>query len=151
VARRRGGLLRWLVPIISVVLAARHRWPQLGFFLTFSLVLWISFFKRTICDVETKARNDGCGNAVRGRLRGCRLHRREKRDALWALLGLRNPGQRYRVMWARPSSTYGHATPSPEVGEPRVSRPLYDGSMLVATIFGSLGTLVGVALQLHWL
>ncbi|MCA1694125.1 MAG: hypothetical protein LC749_05010 [Actinobacteria bacterium] len=150
-ARKRGGLLQRLAFVVSVFLTVHRAWVALGLFLMLSLVLWISFFRRTICDVETKARNDGCGNPVRGRLRGCYLHRREKRDALCALLGLRNPGRRYRVMWTRPGSTYGRATPSPQVEEPHLGRPLYDGTMLVATIIGSLGTLAALAVQLHQL
>lgn len=111
-------------------------------------LVWMGFFKSTLCDVETKTRGEACGNPARGHLRACHLHKRDKRDALWALLGMTNPGARYRVIWARRGSGHGRTSPAPEEVSPRVARPWYDGTMLVATIVGSAATAASLAAQL---
>ena len=54
---------------------------------------------------------------------------------------LRNPAIRYRIMWALPRSNYGRVSPEPESAPARVMSPMYDGTMLLATV---LMTIVGV-------
>lgn len=72
------------------------------------LMTWICLLMPTYCDYQT-ARRKPCSRRVRGKLRGCRDHRREKRDALFAAIRLRNPGLLFRVMWSpsSPSSAPG--------------------------------------------
>jgi hypothetical protein len=155
-ARRRrrsgaGGSLGGLVVLILTLFAVyRKDWPALAILWIFSLVLWIAFFKPTQCDVETRD-GEGCGNPARGRLRACHLvkHKRAKHDALWTMLKLKNPAIRYRVMWAQPRSSYGRESSQPETAPPRLMRPVYDGTMLAATVVGAAVTVLAFALQVR--
>ena len=66
-------------------------------------------------------------------------HKRAKRDALGGMFGLRNPEIKYRIMWAEQHSSYGRVSPQPEkTPEPKVTRPLYDGTMLGATVLSAV-------------
>jgi hypothetical protein len=142
-----GGLV---VVIVSLLLASRKDWPTLVIFWVFVLVLWLAFFKPTQCDVE-KDNGEGCGNPAHGRLRACHLrkHKRAKNDALWAMVRLRNPAIRYRIKWAQPRSSYGRVSPQPEEAEPKVTRPLYDGTMLGATVLMFFLAAATFTLQFH--
>jgi hypothetical protein len=116
--------------ILSLIFIGQRGWLALAVLWTLVLVLWLAFFKKTQCDVETKE-GTGCGRDARGRLRSCGLvmHKRAKRDALWRVFGLRNPAIRYRIMWAQERSSYGRVSPQAEgESEPKVTRPLYDGT-----------------------
>lgn len=151
--RSRGGgasLGSLVVLILSLLVVQRREWPALAILWAFVLVLWLAFFKRTQCDVET-SNGDGCGNPARGRLRACHLvkHKRAKNDALWGMLRLKNPAIRYRIKWAESRSSYGHVSPESEATPPRIMRPLYDGTMLVATVVGTAVTVITLALQVH--
>ena len=140
-ARRRrrskgsGLSLGGLVAILSLVFIAQKGWLALAVLWIFALVLWLAFLKPTQCDVE-KDNGEGCGNPAHGRLRACHLvkHKRAKNDALWAMFRLRNPAIHYRIKWAQPHSNYGRVSPQAEESEPKVTRPLYDGTMLGATV-----------------
>jgi hypothetical protein len=142
-----GGLV---IVVLSLLLASRKDWPTLVIFWIFVLVLWVSFFKPTQCDVE-KSDGEGCGNPAHGRLRACHLvkHKRAKHDALWRMFRLKNPAIRYRIIWAHPRSSYGRVSPQPEESPPRLMRPLYDGTMLVATVLGAAATVITLALPTH--
>lgn len=52
------------------------------------LLVWITLFMPTYCDVET-TRGRGCRRPAYGKLRACRTHAREKRDAVFGLFNLR--------------------------------------------------------------
>jgi len=149
---RVGGLsaVSLVVLVLSLLLASRKEWPVLAIFWIFVLVLWLAFFKPTQCDVETDG-GKACGNVAHGRLRACHLvkHKRAKNDALWAMFKLRNPAIRYRIKWAQPRTSYGHVSPQPAAPPPRLMRPLYDGSMLAATVLGAAATVIGLALQVR--
>ena len=134
-----------MVLVLSLLLASRKEWPALAIFWIFVLVLWLAFFKPTQCDVETDD-GEACGNVAHGRLRACHLvkHKRAKNDALWAMFKLRNPAIRYRIKWAQPRSSYGHVSPQPGTPPPRLMRPLYDGTMLAATVLGAAATVIGL-------
>lgn len=134
--------------IVSALLASRHAWPALVILWIFLLVIWVAFFKPTQCDVETRE-GEGCGNPARGRLRACHLtkHKRAKHDALWAMIGRRNPAGRYRVLWAQPRTAYGRESPRPQESAPRLMKPVYDGTMLAATVVGSVATVIALSLQ----
>ncbi len=155
-ARRRrrskaGGLSvgALIVLLASLFLASRKAWPALAIWWLFVLVLWVAFFKRTQCDVETAA-GEGCGNPARGRLRACHLvkHKRAKHDALWAMVGRGNPATRYRLKWVQPRSTYGRVSPQVDPAPLRLMRPVYDAAMLAATVVVAIATVVTLSLQL---
>jgi hypothetical protein len=150
-SRRSGLSLGSLVVLgLSLVFIAQKGWLALAALWTFALVLWLAFFKPTQCDVE-KDNGEGCGNPAHGRLRACHLHKhkRAKNDALWAMLRLRNPAIRYRIKWAQPRSSYGRVSPQPEGSEPKVTKPLYDGTMLGATVLMTFLASATFALQFH--
>ena len=100
-------------------------------------------------DVE-KDNGEGCGNPAHGRLRACHLvkHKRAK-TVLWAMFRLKNPATRYRIMWAQPRSSYGRVSPQPETPEPKVTRPLYDGTALVSNVLMLFLTTATSALAFH--
>ncbi len=149
---RAGGLSfgSLVILVLSLFLGSRREWPALAILWVFVLVLWLAFFKPTQCDVE-KDNGEGCGNPAHGRLRACHLvkHKRAKNDALWAMFKLRNPAIRYRIKWAQPRSSYGRVSPQAEESEPKVTRPLYDGSMLGATVLMTIVAMVTFGLQFH--
>lgn len=137
--------------ILSLILISQRAWLAIVGIWIFALVLWAAFFMKTQCDVET-GRGEGCGNDAHGRLRACHLtkHKRAKRDALWQMFGLRNPAIRYRIMWAQQRSSYGRVFPQPEEApEPRVTRPLYDGTMLAATVLSAVVAAMTFVVQFH--
>lgn len=142
-----GGLV---VFILSLLLAARRAWPALTIFWIFVLVLWVAFFKPTQCDVE-KDNGEGCGNRAHGRLRACHLvkHKRAKHDALWAMIKLKNPAIRYRIKWAQPRSSYGRVSPQAGESQPKVTKPLYDTTMMGATVLMTFLAGATFALQFH--
>jgi hypothetical protein len=128
---------------------ARRAWPALAILWIFSLILWIAFFKKTQCDIELD-NGEGCGNTAYGRLRACHLvkHKRAKNDALWAMMKLKNPAMRYRIKWAQPRSSYGRESPRLEEESTQVTHPMYDGTMLAATVIGSIVAVITLGLQL---
>ena len=63
------------------------------------------------------------------------------------MFGLRNPAIRYRVMWAQPRSSYGHVSAEPELTQSRVMSPMYDGTMLVATVLATAVGMITLGLQ----
>jgi len=155
-ARRRrrskaGGLSLGASVILvgSLFLVARRAWPALAVFWLFIVVLWVAFFKPTQCDVET-ATGEGCGNPAHGRLRACHLvkHKRAKNDALWAMMKLKNPAVRYRIKWVQSRSNYGRESPQLEEESARIIHPLYDGTMLVATVIGAIVAVITLGFQL---
>jgi hypothetical protein len=139
-----------VVLVLSLVFIAQKGWLALAALWIFALVLWLAFFKPTQCDVE-KDNGEGCGNPAHGRLRACHLrkHKRAKNDALWAMFKLKNPAIRYRIMWAQPRSSYSRVSPQPEESEPKVTRPLYDGTMLGATVLMFSLAAATFTLQFH--
>ena len=142
-----GGFVLILLTVLAI---SGNEWVLLSVLWVFALVLWLAFFKQTQCDVET-SNGEGCGNPAHGRLRACHLikHKRAKRDALWGMFGLKNPAIRYRIMWAQPRSSYGRISPQPGTPPPRITRPLYDATMLVATVVGVAVTTIALAVQIH--
>jgi|HubBroStandDraft_2_1064218.scaffolds.fasta_scaffold337948_2 hypothetical protein len=135
--------------LCSLILASREAWAVLIILWLLALVLWVAFFKRTQCDVETAA-GSGCGNPARGRLGACHLikHKRAKNDALWAMVNLRNPAMRYRIKWAQSRSSYGRESPQVEEATPRLTRPAYDGTMLAATVLIAIAAFITLGLQI---
>jgi hypothetical protein len=150
-SKRSGLSLGSLVVLcLSLVFIAQRGWPALAALWIFALVLWLAFFKKTQCDVETN-KGEGCGRDAYGRLRSCGLvkHKRAKHDALWTMFGLRNPAIRYRIMWATPRSSYGRVSPQAEEPEPKLTQPLYDATMLLSTVLMLFLTAGTSALAFH--
>jgi hypothetical protein len=77
---------------------------------------------------------------MRGRPRGSNSVRMFK---------LKNPAIRYRIKWAQPRRNYGHVSPQPEETSPRLTRPLYDGTMLGATVLMTIVAMATLALQVR--
>lgn len=102
---------------------------------------WWFFAMPTKCDVITN-RGKPCPNNVRGKFGGCTWHGRDKRDAVFAMFSMRNPGQLLRVAWSAPGMT---TTTHPTTGETiSVSRrTAYDAFMLLFTIVGAAAGVVG--------
>jgi hypothetical protein len=66
------------------------------------------------------------------------------------MFNLRNPAIRYRIMWAQERTSYGRVSPqAKEESEPKLAKPLYDGTMLVATVAGPLIAAVTAVFQFH--
>jgi hypothetical protein len=68
------------------------------------LMVWMCFLMPTRCDYRTR-RDTMCPQWVRGKLRGCRTHRRLKRDAVIDAVKLRNPELLSWVSWTAPGNT----------------------------------------------
>ena len=90
-----------------------------------------------------------CDRGVRGKARGCWDHGRWKRDAMFAVIGRRNPGQRFRVMWSAPG-----VSPIPvHTGRARemesqaanASRGAYNLVMLIATVVSAIAAVAALA------
>ncbi|TCP48518.1 hypothetical protein EV191_11075 [Tamaricihabitans halophyticus] len=114
-------------------------------------MLWISFFMPTYCDYRTQ-RNRPCRWRVRGKLRGCGIHARDKRDALWRACRLKNPGTLFRVMWASPDdpppARPGAGTPNTSLQPAATQQGARDAAVfyctLVSTVAGVISAIVGV-------
>jgi hypothetical protein len=101
---------------------------------TFILLVWVGFFLRTSCGCET-LRGHPCTKPARGKLGSCGTgnHGQKKRDAMWASVGLRNPGMLVRIMWVRqdlPSSNrrVGGSSTRADVGPFRAHTTFQCGS-----------------------
>jgi hypothetical protein len=127
--------------------AAYENWLILALSIVLAIVAWISFAMRTYCDVQNRTDGRPCGNTVYGRLRACRLHKRQKRDALWALFGLINPAQRWRITWAREDSPHAYVTPSPTNTRSQVINPLYEQVLLITAVVSCVFTVLAVVVQ----
>jgi hypothetical protein len=119
-------------------------WWGLAFFWLTVALTWIAFCKRTVCDVEKRSNGEPCENIAYGKLLSCHepSHKRAKVDALFALFGLENPGRRFRIMWARSRTEHGRRSPLPHEREPQPVRPMYEFSMLFATVGSFIVALV---------
>ena len=99
----------------------------------------------TRCDFEVRDR--GCRRGARGKVGGCHDHARDKRDAIFAALRMRNPGIAVRLLWndgAQPGRAMGAAAeplPPPAGSAGNRSQGLFNAvSLLVAMV----GSVVGV-------
>lgn len=103
---------------------------------------WFSFFIPTYCDYQTQ-RGTSCTRWVRGKLRGCKQHARLKRDAVWQVIRLHNPGLLFRVRWR---STADPPTPprwsrQPVAAIPPTKQGARNATILTCTV---LSTITGV-------
>jgi hypothetical protein len=147
-ARRSSSGTFWASYFVGVLIlsAGLQSWFLAVILILFAVVLWLAFDKWTLCDVE-KTDGQPCGNRVRGKLRACPWHGRQKRDAIWAYLGLTNPGQQYRIMWARATGQPANITPAPAAATPQVLNPLYHAVILIATVAGPLIAVAALVVQ----
>lgn len=154
-ARRRRNSSRWwvlVVPaLVALTLGGQHRWLLLACFavvyVTGTAGIWALLFMHTNCDVITKTRGAPCSNPVRGRLRGCAYHRREKRAVWLSRVGIRGPlrelsrrsapsDRRSRMAAAQTPSTTDVAT---------VAKRGRDGFTMACTVVSTIGTVVSTA------
>lgn len=98
---RKRDHIPWLLGIGLIVYVAFN--PHYGLWVVtllnlLLLLFWYLFLMPTKCDFEVDGR--GCRLDVYGKVRGCeRYHSRDKLDAIYAVLGMRNPGAAFRVTW----------------------------------------------------
>jgi hypothetical protein len=64
------------------------------------------------------------------------------------MVKLENPAIRSRIKWARPRESYGRESPQLEAETPRLVRPVYDGTMLGATVIMAIVAVITLGLQL---
>lgn len=99
---RKRDHIPWLAGIcfgVYVILQSDYGPWIVGLLNATILLFWFLFLMPTKCDFEVEGR--GCRNDVYGKLRGCeRYHARDKRDAIFSALGMRNPGAAIRTTWA---------------------------------------------------
>jgi hypothetical protein len=109
------------------------------------LLLWCLYefcLVPTVCGIATR-QDFACVEPVRGRLFACTpAHQRVKNDALWRLVGLRNPFRGPQV--AEPDRTTGVLVVSPPV---RARLTQTDRIVLLLAGFGTLVTVVGTVLD----
>jgi hypothetical protein len=102
---------------------------------------WYLFFMPTYCDavLRTNATRQCSTKEVRGKLRGCGTHRRDKRDAVFSqLLHMRNPGMIFRFVWRAPG-VEPLVGPLPPDSSAAVTREIW------TLFFTIVGTIAGVA------
>lgn len=132
-----------LVGVVTYALfrdgASRLIWPALAIFVAGVWWLWLI---PTYCDSVLRSNTALlCTRRVRGKLRGCEDHARDKRDAVFAILNMRNPGMIFRVVWAGPN-----VLPTATVAQAQVaSNAGRDSWMLIFTVVGAVGSLLGAA------
>jgi hypothetical protein len=147
---RKPDHIPWLLGIgivLYVVLRPSHGLVVVTLLNLGLLLFWVLFLMPTKCDFEVDGR--GCRRDVYGKLRGCTWHARDKRDALFALFGMRNPGAAVRVTWldgADPGKSVGHGRAKSQVDTAdqaaNRSQALYNAvSLFVATVGSVAGVL----------
>lgn|GEM_PF-4401906 len=138
-----------IVAIAGVVLAGRENRFATAFLLLFIVLCWYAFFKKSVCDVEGR-NGRGCGKSARGRLLACDLplHKRIKRDALFAAFGVQNPGKRFRIKWADPGESYGRISPTVTATPAQVTNNAYNVTMLLATVASALAAVAALFLPI---
>lgn len=113
------------------------------------LMVWVCFFMPTHCDYQT-LRSTPCTRWVRGKLRGCRSHGRLKRDAVFAVIKLRNPGLLFRVMWSAPTTPAAPramptvAATSPSSPVPPSKQAANEVAMLVFTVVSAVAAVLAL-------
>lgn len=115
------------------------------------LIFWVLFLMPTRCDFETKSQGS-CHLPANGKARGCkRWHARDKRDALYNALRMRNPGMAVRVTWvdgARGGHRLGTPAPAPTPAEQRNhGQALFNLASIGVALVGSVAGVL--ALFIH--
>jgi hypothetical protein len=111
-------------------------------------LFWLLFLIPTKCDYRT-LRNKPCDRGVRGKVRGCWDHARWKRDAMFAAVGRRNPGERFRVMWSAPGAPepivkQSQAVRGNDGPAANATRGTYNLVMLIATVVSAIAAMVAL-------
>lgn len=116
-----------------------YRWTWVVLALS-ALGMWWLFFMPTYCDqvLVTNNKRQCSTREIRGKLRGCWQHRRDKRDAVFAFLRVRNPGMLFRFAWSADSDA-PLITPTTTIPENKVLRETW------TLILTAVGTVAGVA------
>ncbi|MQA79475.1 MAG: hypothetical protein GEV10_13525 [Streptosporangiales bacterium] len=111
------------------------------------VALWFAFFTKTNCGVITATRGRPCKNPVRGRLRGCRIHSREKWAVQLARIGITSPASRLGHRVARQRGPEPAASSRETTGPDRektlsTERPVKETVTFVCTVLGTAATIV---------
>jgi hypothetical protein len=113
------------------------------------LTVWASFLMPTRCDYHPP-RDTPCARRVRGKLRGCPVHERLKRGAVFDAIKLRNPESLSWVAWSSPGNTVTGSTlpTNPEAGVFRAPLPskqvMYAVGLLLCTMISSIAAVVAL-------
>jgi hypothetical protein len=150
--RRRESPLAWWALFAAVALAAW--WTRSWRVALLGLLLWCLYefvLVPTICRIMTR-QGFPCREPVRGRLFGCGpAHQSMKNDALWRLVGLRNPfpGKRERAPEPEPDPEEEAETGVLVVSD-SVRGRLAENDRMMITLAG-VGTLVAVVGMIYGL
>ncbi|MQA02005.1 MAG: hypothetical protein GEV07_04530 [Streptosporangiales bacterium] len=161
---RRGSTRAFLVVVPPLLVAGSlHAQNRTGWLVAFVILylvavvaIWVLLFMRTTCDMITKTDGSPCGNAVRGRLRACRYHKRQKRAVWLARIGFRRAAAQLGRRVARPTAApAGGGRPATTDDGLSIDKSGTDGLAVVCTLISTVGTVVsatvgviGLALQL---
>lgn len=110
------------------------------------ILLRVRFFMPTYCDYQTQ-RGTSCTRWLRGKLRGRKAHARLKRDAVWQVIRLHNPGLLFRVKWR---STADPPTPprwsrQPVAAVPPTEQGARNATILICTVLSTVTGVVSAA------
>jgi hypothetical protein len=134
----------WVGLILAVVLLyVLFRSWSVTFIVILAFTMCVLFFKETRCDVET-SKGTPCRRKVNGKFKGCHDHGRDKRDAIWRIFRLNNPGRLFRIMWSRATGRPANITPIPVELQPRILNPVYDATLLVAAVVSAIATVITI-------
>lgn len=142
----------WLAGICILAYIIIH--PRYGLWLVILLdvvfiVIWILFLMPTKCDFEVDGR--GCRRDVYGKVNGCNYHGRDKRDTIYGLLGVMNPGVLFRLTWldgaqaGRRIGTNRRPPPSNPADDARNrSQAIFNALSLFVAAVGSLASVLAL-------
>ncbi|MDL5156384.1 hypothetical protein [Actinomycetospora termitidis] len=121
-----------ILELVGWVVLRERVWPPFLVLIGFSIFgFWWLFAMPTYCDHMTNS-GRACIRPVHGKFRGCSYHARAKRDAVFSLFSLTNPGRNLRLVWQGRDSPSGTNPSKPAHQATR--RDAYDGIMLAATV-----------------
>lgn len=136
--------------VVFLYAAISRAWIAFSLLVVLAVLVYLSFFRQTSCDVEVRSHPGGCGDTAYGWLGAChrRKHKRMKRRALLSLLNFSVSESEESPRWTR--SPRGERQASPVPPPPRaseqVTRSGYDRVMLVATIIGSAASTLALVI-----
>jgi len=149
---RKRDHLPWLAGIgltIYIALEPKYGLWVIGLLDAMVLVLWFLFLMPTKCDFEVEGR--GCRLDVYGKVQGCGFHGRDKRDAMCAALGLRNPGTAFRLTWLdggdggrAVGASRGRRRPSPADDAAHRSQARFNNLSLFVAAVGSAASVLAL-------
>lgn len=144
------GYILFLPAIIALLLAGQHQWALLVVFLLLyvagTCTIWVLLFMATNCDVITITHGTPCRNPVRGRLRGCAHHRRDKRAVWLSRVGIKGPLRQLAQQSREARRDVRRSVRAEELdatSTPTVDKPVRDIFTVVCTLVSTVSTAIG--------